>query len=188
MEAGPFAEPQVRLLETFAAQAVIAIENVRLFQELQTRNRELTEALEQQTATSEVLKVVIGSPIDLEPVLETIENATRLCDGPAGGMFRWDGEVSHDGGPHASRAEGVHWSDRLSVPGVRRPWDGWHSAARSFTSPTSQPIYRGGGAMRIAGLRAVLAVPMFREGALIGAMAIWSERKRGSSPRSRSSW
>src|SRR5207245_1614420 len=83
-------------LQTFADQAVIAVENVRLFKELEARNRDLTEALEQQTATSEILRVISGSPTDIQPVFDSIAaSAAELCDGLFGDVYRLDGEMLH---------------------------------------------------------------------------------------------
>ena len=90
----PFTDKQIELVTTFADQAVIAIENVRLFDEVQARTRELSESLEQQTATSEVLKVICSSPGELEPVFNAmLENAMRICDAKFGVLFLSEGDA-----------------------------------------------------------------------------------------------
>src|SRR5260370_27411413 len=102
-EMNPFTDKQIALLHTFADQATIAIENVRLFSELQEKNRALiaahaqvSEALEQQTATSEILRVISHSPTDVQPVFDVIvERAVRLCGARFGRVYRYDGRLIH---------------------------------------------------------------------------------------------
>src|SRR4029450_8593210 len=93
---GPFSSDEVHLLQTFADQAVIAIENVRLFKELEARNRELTAALDTQTATSEILRVISSSPTDLQPVFDAIvRSAQQLLGARTTSVFRRLGEEIH---------------------------------------------------------------------------------------------
>src|SRR5262249_48177105 len=90
----PFTNRQIELATTFADQAVIAIENVRLFEDVQARTRELSESLEQQTATSEVLQVISSSPGELEPVFKAmLENATRVCGSNFGTLYLREGDA-----------------------------------------------------------------------------------------------
>src|SRR3989442_6982297 len=95
-EPGRFSDKQVALLQTFADHAVIAIENIRLFKELEARNRDLTEALAQQTATAEIVRVISSSPTEVQPVFDAIvRSASRLCGGEHAIATRYEGELLH---------------------------------------------------------------------------------------------
>ena len=116
---GGFTSAQLALLRTFADQAAIAIENARLLGELQAKNADLTEALEQQTATSEILRVISSSPTDLQPVLDAVaENAAKLCGADRRGMFRLEDDISERCGSWADPADLRARASRGSVTGA----------------------------------------------------------------------
>jgi two-component system NtrC family sensor kinase len=173
---GPFSPGQIALLQTFADQAAIAIENVRLFQELQAGNRDLTEALEHQTATSEVLKVISRSTSDLEPVLQTVaENAARLCEAERVFIYRFDGELLR-------AATTCNVSPELREFGERNPIaPGRHTgAARTalerrtvhIHDVRADPEYTYG-ARDVDPIGTVLGIPMLRGDELLGVILIY---------------
>ncbi len=117
-EVRPFTDKQIELVKNFAAQAVIAIENARLLNELRQRTDDLSESLEQQTATSDVLKVIASSPGDLTPVFDAVvERAMRLCDAAYGHVYTYDGELFHLAVAHGAR----RYVDWIRQSGPRPP-------------------------------------------------------------------
>ncbi len=175
-EVRPFSEKQIVLLKTFADQAVIAIENVRLFRELQARNQDLTEALEQQTATSEVLKVISRSTFDLQPVLETlIENATRLCGANSGFIFRTDGELLRPAVAYNVPQKFRDFLERNPIRPGRGTTVGRVAVERQVVhipDIMADPEYEFPEAVSMGRGRTTLGVPMLREGALVGVILI----------------
>jgi GAF domain-containing protein/anti-sigma regulatory factor (Ser/Thr protein kinase) len=176
-EAELFTERQVALLQTFADQAVIAIENVRLFKELEARNRDLTEALEQQTATSEILRVISQSPTDVQPVFETIaQNARRLCEARFSHVLHYDGErlelVAHDGltpeGLAALRGAFPLAPSRRSAAGRSVQ----SRVVEHIPDVDTDPEYGLGAAAKVITSRAVVAVPMLRDGLPVGVIVV----------------
>ena len=173
-EVRPFTDKQIKLLETFAAQAVIAIENVRLFQELEARNTELSESLEQQTATAEILRVISSSPTDVQPTFDAIASAAvRLCEANEGTVFRFDGSLIHMVAHHGGGPREIEALRRVfpSAPGRgtvtgRAILTG--SVVQTDIATDSEHEFRD-----LTGIfRAVLAVPMRRETTTIGAIAV----------------
>ena len=175
IEIRPFTDRQISLLKIFADQAAIAIENVRLFKELQDRNRQLTEALQQQTATSEILRVIASSPTDLQPVFDAIVgSAARLCDATFAALHRFDGQVLTFDAQHG-----------MTEPEIQGPAAGFHYLRREIAVGRAildrriahihdiqrDPEYRvTEGQMSF---RTVLAVPLLREGKAVGALGLW---------------
>ncbi len=174
---GAFTERQIALLKTFADQAVIAIENVRLFQELEARNDELMESLGHQSATVEILRVISGSPTDVQPVFDTIaKNAARLCEAQFCFVFRFDGELLHFMAHQGVTAEGVE-AVRRGYP--MAPSRG-SAAARAVLDCSVveipdvlvEPDFAFGGAAKVAGYRSAVGVPMLRDGLPIGSISV----------------
>jgi len=175
-EAGGFTDDEIALLKTFADQAVIAIENVRLFTELEGRNRELTESLEQQTATSEILRVISQSPTDVQPVFETIaKNARRLCRGDSASVLILDGtrlrlETVDNASKEGAEALRAAYPSPVShrSAGGRAVLTG---RAVHIPDVLEDPDYEFAG-LQGAGLRSMLGVPMLRHGIAIGAIVV----------------
>ena len=186
-EPGPFAADQIALLEIFAAQAVIAIENVRLFKDLQARNRELTEAVEQQTATAEILNVISRSPTNVQPVFDVIlESAMRLCETAFGAIFRFDGERLHLVGHLGIPPEGVE-AYRQAYPMAPKPEMHISRAIlerRVVYVPDilAEPqITYTGSAQQAIGYRSLLMVPMLRDGQPVGVVGVGDREPGGLS-------
>ena len=177
------------LLGTFADQAVIAIQNVRLFQELEARNRDLTETLEQQTATGEILRVISSSPTNVQPIFDTIvESAVRLCDGVSATVYRFDGALIH-----------ISAQNSTFTPEAREAFQRRYPAPPSRVSVVAQTILdrtvihvrdfekdadvtpASLEMSRAAGHGSLISIPMLREGSPIGAIAV-GRRGQGAGP------
>ena len=185
----PFTDKQIELAATFADQAVIAIENVRLFDEVQARTRDLSESLEQQTATSEVLKVISGSPGELEPVFQAmLANATRICEATFGNLFLRDGPTLRAVAVHGKKTYADSWQrdpviDLRDNPGV--PLDRLANSKQVTHVPDLRieqsyikKNVRMVNLVDVAGARTYLAVPMLKEDDLIGAIGLYREEVR----------
>ena len=189
-EVKSFTPMQIELVKTFAAQAVIAIENVQLFNEVQARTRELTESLEQQTATSEVLQVISSSPGDLQPVFQAmLENATRICEAKFGALYLSEGDAVR---MVATSGVSRQVDEELRSAGLRRPGPRTALGRVIATKQTAhvadalnepgffdvKPGYSGPQLSLVAGARTLVAVPMLKEGVLIGAIVIYRQEVR----------
>jgi signal transduction histidine kinase/regulator of replication initiation timing len=186
-ESGPVPKAQEELLKTFADQAVIAIENTRLLNELRRRTDDLSEALEQQTATSEVLKVISNSPGELEPVFHAmLENATHICGAKFGGLFLAEGDAHRTAALY--NAPSAYAEARWREPVIRPGPDTAVARCASTKQPIqiadirTEPAYtndpKRAPILDLAGARTMLSVPMLKEDEYIGQVAIFRQEVR----------
>ena len=187
-EIRPFTDKQIELVQNFAAQAVIAIENARLLNELRQRTTDLTErtadlteALEQQTATSEVLQVISSSPGDLEPVFQAmLENATRICEAKFGVVFSFDGNKFHFEAQVGTPPELAEYNRAGPMP---QPLPGSHLDRLRQTKRVSYTAdYAAEGIpappVTLGGARSTVDVPMLKDNELVGAFSIYRQEVR----------
>jgi signal transduction histidine kinase len=185
-EVWPFSDKQIALLASFASQAVIAIENTRLLNELKQRTDDLSESLEQQTATSEVLHVISRSPGDLKPVFQTmLENATRICHAKFGVLQLYEGRAFRIGAIHNAPpafAEAMARRERLMRPTPQHPFRRMVTTKEvvQIEDLTDSPAYKErdyGVVMlvELASARTFLAVPMLKENEVVGVIAIYRQ-------------
>ena len=187
IEPGTFADKQLALLQTFADQAVIAIENVRLFEAEQQRTRELSESLEQQTATSEVLRVISSSPGDLKPIFDAIlENATRLCEAKFGILSLSEGDALRVVAMHNAPPAFVEFRQREPI--LRLSGNPLHARAVAtkrtvqIADITDDPGNRDDPQRRrfiaLTAARSFIAVPMLKDNEVIGMITIYRQEVR----------
>ncbi|HSQ20685.1 MAG TPA: GAF domain-containing protein, partial [Blastocatellia bacterium] len=183
-EVRPFTDKQIELVETFASQAVIAIENARLLNELRQRTDDLGEALEQQTATSEVLRVISSSPGELEQVFQTLlGNATRLCMADFGFMFQFkDGffQLMAQRGADPAYVEYMQREPLRPGPETLLGRIAKSNSPVQIADFASSQAYLDGDPLAVVavergGVRTLFGVPMLREGELIGAVALYRQ-------------
>jgi two-component system, NtrC family, sensor kinase len=180
-EVRPFTDKQIELVQNFASQAVIAIENTRLLSELRQRTNDLSESLDQQTATSEVLKVISSSPGELEPVFNAmLANATRLCEATFGSMLLTEGSLFRRVAIHNAPPMFAEFHRKTPVIQPQRVPD------LKLVLETKRPVHIADAAamdtdspiVKYAGARTVLVVPMLNDGDLVGAIAIYRQEVR----------
>ena len=177
----PFTDKQIKLVENFADQAVIAIENARLLNELRQRTSDLTDALDRQTATSEVLSVISSSPGDFEPVFATmLEKAVRICGATFGNVYRFHDDALHLVASHHTPPAFVEYYKRKPIPiNPIFPFGRMvksKSVVQVADLVTEEEYVRRDQAyvagVELGGIRTFLAVPMFRDNELVGAFSL----------------